>query len=162
MNLMFCDDVLEVIEPIAAGEVGVRGPIAAHLESCANCRAALDRAREIERLLQARPVPAPPPQFTSRALTRIRRERWRSDQIVDAVFNVIVLGLVLSAVIGVWLALDASGLSALGNGARDFAQLAVLAAARRIAPAVPLYAAATGLLLAAVLIWWWAERDFTR
>ena len=31
--------------------------------------------------------------------------------------------------------------------------------ARRVAPAVPLYAGAAALLVSALGIWWWAERD---
>jgi len=161
VSLMFCDEVLETIEAIASGEIAPNGALAAHLASCANCRGALADAREIDRLLQGRPVPAPPPQFTSRALARIRRERWRSDQVLDAVFNLSVLALAVTAIVGAWLAIDASGMTALGDDARAFAGMAAVALFRRIAPAVPVYAAATVLLLAAVLIWWWAERDFT-
>jgi len=47
MNLMFCDESLEAIEPIAAGDLKPDARIAAHLASCANCRAVLDRARQI-------------------------------------------------------------------------------------------------------------------
>ena len=158
---MFCDEVLETIEAIAAGEIAPTGALAAHLESCANCRAALADARAIDQLLQRRPVPAPPPQFTSRALARIRRERWRSDQVLDTIFNLSVLALVVGAIVGAWLAIDASGMTGLGDDARAFAGMAATALFRRIAPAVPIYAAATILLGAAVLIWWWAERDLT-
>jgi hypothetical protein len=31
--------------------------------------------------------------------------------------------------------------------------------ARRVAPSLPLYGAATALVLSALAIWWWAERD---
>ena len=34
-----------------------------------------------------------------------------------------------------------------------------VALARRVAPALPLYAGAAALLVSALGIWWWAERD---
>jgi hypothetical protein len=37
----------------------------------------------------------------------------------------------------------------------------VITIARNVAPSVPLYAAAVGLLAGALAIWWWAERDLT-
>jgi len=87
---MFCDEVLEAIESIASGDLAPDARISAHLASCANCRAALDHAREIERLLHERSAPAAPAHFTSRMLARIRRDRWRRDQILDAGFNTAV------------------------------------------------------------------------
>ena len=77
---MFCDEMLEQIEAIAGGDVAPDARMAAHLASCPNCRATLDRAREIERLMRARPAPEAPPHFTSRTLARIRRDKWRRDQ----------------------------------------------------------------------------------
>src|SRR5687768_4652192 len=103
---MFCDEALEAIEPIASRDLTPDRRIAAHLASCAECRAALERAREIDRMLQARAAPPPPPQFTSRTLARIRRDRWRRDQLLDAGFNTAVTGLVLAAVAGVWLVMN--------------------------------------------------------
>ena len=156
---MFCDDVLEVIEPIAGGDLTPDARIASHLASCANCRAALDRARAIERTLQARAVPAPPPHFTSRTLARIRRDRWRRDQLVDTGFNTAVATLVFAAVAGVWLVMNRSGIVTVSNDAVSLIEMFILAVVHRIAPELPLYAAATALLGATVGIWWWAERD---
>ena len=159
---MFCDEVLEAIEPIAAGDVTPDVRIAAHLTSCANCRAVLERAQEIERMLQARAVPAAPPHFTSRTLGRIRRDEWRRDQLVDAGFNAAVAGLVLAAIAGVWLVMNRSGIVTVSNDAVGLIEIFIVGVVRRIAPQLPVYAAATALLAATVGVWWWAERDLTR
>ena len=156
---MFCDEALEAIEPIAAGELTAEGRIADHLRSCPNCAAALEEARRLERLLQARAVASAPPPFTARMMTRIRRERWRREQVLDVGFNLAIGAIGLAMIAGVWMALSRSGLAAVSNDAVDLVGTGLVALARRVAPAVPLYAAATALLVSAIGIWWWAERD---
>jgi len=158
---MFCDEALELLEPIAAGDLILDARIAAHVASCANCRAALDRAREVERILQARTAPAPPAQFTSRTLARIRRDRWRRDQVLDAGFNIAVASLVLAAIASVWLIMNRSGIVTFSNDAVALIEMYIGTFVARVAPELPLYAAATALLAATVGVWWWAERDVT-
>ena len=160
---MFCDEVLEAIEPVAAGDLPLDGRIAAHIDSCAHCRAALDRAREIERLLSARPAPAAPPHVTARTLAQIRREWWQSEQVVDTAFNIGMAILFMAAVAAGWAVLRSAGLP-FGDVSRDvlaFAWSGVISVARRAAPVAPLYTAAMLLLAAAMAAWWWAERDPT-
>ena len=156
---MFCDESLEAIEPIAAGDLKPDARIAAHLASCTGCRAALDRARQIDGMLAARAVPAPPSQFTSRALARIRRDRWRRDQFLDAGFNIAVASLVLAAIGSVSLVMNRSGIVTVSNDAVTLIETFIVAVVGRVAPQLPLYAAATALLAATVGVWWWAERD---
>jgi predicted anti-sigma-YlaC factor YlaD len=156
---MFCDEVLEAIEAIAGRDLTPDRRIAAHLASCAGCRAALDRAREIDRMLQARAVPPPPPHFTSRTLARVRRDRWQRDQLLDAGFNTAVATLVLAAIAGVWLVMNRSGIVTVSADAIALIEMVIVAGVGRIAPELPLYAAAAALLAATVGIWWWAERD---
>ena len=158
---MLCDELLELIEPLAAGDLAPDARMGAHLASCVGCRAALDRAHEIERLLHDRPAPAAPPQFTSRVLARIRRDQWRRDQLLDAGFNTAVVSLVLAVVVALWLAVDRAGIATLSSGVTDIIYMISMTVIRRIAPAVPLYVAATALIAAAVGLWWWAERDLT-
>ena len=74
---MFCDEVLDAIEPIAAGELTPDGRVAAHLTTCPNCAAALTSARRVEQMLQTRTVPRPAPQFTTRTMALLRRRRLR-------------------------------------------------------------------------------------
>src|SRR2546427_12038536 len=158
---MLCNEILDAIEPIAAGEVMPDDRIAAHLSSCPHCAAALGNARRLEQMLQARPMPRAPAQFTSRTMARVRRARWRTEQFLDLGFNV-TLGLVLLAILGsVWLLLHRSGLVAVSNDAVDLLGTGLVTLARRVAPTVPLYVGATALLVTALGIWWWAERELT-
>jgi len=158
---MLCHEVVDAIEPIAAGELTPDDRIAAHLASCPHCAAALEDARRLEQILQARPMPRAPAQFTSRTMARVRRARWRTEQFLDLGFNV-TLGLVLLAILGsVWLLLHRSGLVAVSNDAVDLLGTGLVTLARRVAPTVPLYAGATALLVTALGIWWWAERELT-
>ena len=158
---MFCDEALESVEAIAAGELTPEGRIAAHFASCPNCAAALESARTLERLLRGRAVPAPPPQFTMRTLGRVRRARWRAEQYLDAGFNIAIVVVVVAVVAGFWMLFDRTGLAAVSNDAIDLLGSGLVTFARRVAPSLPLYAGAAGLLATALAIWWWAERDVT-
>jgi anti-sigma factor RsiW len=156
---MFCDEALDAVEAIAAGELTPDGRIAEHLGTCPNCAAALVDARQLERMLQARPVPRTSSQFTSRTMARVRRARWRNDQFLDVGFN-LAIGLVTVAIVGaVWMVMNRSGLTAVSNDAVDLFTTAFVTMARRVGPSLPLYAGATALLASALGIWWWAERD---
>ena len=156
---MFCDEALDTVEAIAAGEVMPDGRVASHLASCPNCALALERARQLEASLRQREVPAPPAQFTSRTLARVRRARWRSDQFLDVGFNV-AIGLIVAAVLGgVWMLLHRTGLASVSGDAVDVFGSGFAELAKRVAPSLPLYAGAAALLLSALGIWWWAERD---
>jgi hypothetical protein len=104
-------------------------------------------------------VPAAPPQFTSRTLARVRRARWRSDQFLDAGFNVAIATVVLAVIGGTWLLLQTSGLGVVSNDAVDLFGTALGTFLRRVTPSLPLYAGATAVLATALAIWWWAERD---
>ena len=45
---MSCSDVLELIEPIAAGDLRADEAVRAHLQSCVTCAAALASAQRLE------------------------------------------------------------------------------------------------------------------
>ena len=157
-----CDEVLDLVEPIATGELTPDLRVAAHLSACPACAAAVDGARRLEQLLQARPVPAPPAQFTSRTMALVRRQRWQNERFLDAGFNV-ALGLAAVAIAGAALILvNRAGLVSLGDDSVGVLNAGLVSLARRVAPSVPLYAGATALLVTALGIWWWAERDLTR
>jgi anti-sigma factor RsiW len=156
---MFCDEALDAVEAIAAEDLQPEGRVAAHLASCPNCAAALVSARSLEQLLRRRKVPTPPTQFTSRTLARVRRARWRNDQFLDVWFNLAIAAIVLAVVGGTWLLLHRTGLAAVSNDAVDLFGTALVTFARRVAPSLPLYGAATAVLVTALGIWWWAEKD---
>ena len=156
---MFCDEVLERVEAIAAGEEAIDARLASHLGTCPGCAAALDEATRLEQLLTTRPVPQPPPQFVARTLTRIRRERWRREQFFDTAFNV-SLGLALLTLVGaIWMMVDRSGFAALTSSAWAPVRQQSAELGARLAPSLGLYAAAVGLVGGVLALWWWAERD---
>ena len=57
--------------------------------------------------------------------------------------------------------MNRSGIVTVSDDAVRFIEMFMLAGVRRIAPELPLYAAATAVLAAAIGVWWWAERDLT-
>ena len=156
---MFCDEALDTVEAIAAGDLTPDGRVASHLATCPNCALALVRARQLEASLRRREAPAAPAQFTSRTLAKIRRARWRTDQFLDLGFNVAIGAVVMSLVGGVWMLLHRTGLAAVSNDAVNLFGSGFVSLARRVAPSLPLYAGALALLVSALGIWWWAERD---
>ena len=155
---MFCDEVLDSVEAIAAGELRAEGRVAEHLATCADCAAALESARRVEQLLQARPAPAAPAQFTARTLSRVRRARWRSEQFVDASFNAAIVLIVAGVVVGIWMLAHRSGIGVVGNDAVEMFASGLTTFAHRVGPSLPLYAGATALVATALGIWWWAEQ----
>src|SRR5262245_38175803 len=158
---MYCDEALDAVEAIAAGELVSEGRLAEHYASCPNCASALERAKQIEALLERRDVPQPPPQFTARTMARVRRARWRSEQVLDFSFNLVVASVVLAVVAGIWVTLERSGLVAVSGDALDLFNRGLVTFAQRVTPSLPLYLAATALLATVLGIWWWAERDAT-
>ena len=158
---MFCDEALDAVEAIAAGDLTPDGRVAEHLATCPNCAAALVSARALEGMLRVRSIPKPPAQFTTRTLARVRRARWRTEQFLDVGFNVAIAAVVVTVIAGVWILLNRSGLVAVSNDVVDLFGTSLVAFVRRVGPSLPLYAAATALLATALGIWWWAERDAT-
>jgi anti-sigma factor RsiW len=156
--MTFCDEILEQIDAIAGGDHAPDERTAAHLATCVGCAKTLEDARRIDRLLQVRPAPQAPAQFTTRTLTRVRRERWQREQAFDIAFNVVVGLVLIAGVAATWLFVDLSGLSIIGQETVSLVSGQIAAVVRAIAPSVGGYAAATGLLLMVLAIWWWAER----
>jgi anti-sigma factor RsiW len=156
---MSCDELLDTIEPIAAGELTPSAAAAAHLASCESCAHALESARRVDRLLRGRAAPPAPAQFTSRVMNRVHRARWRAEQIVDWGFNAALVTAAIGIVGGLWIVMQQSGLAMVSSDAIELLGPGMLVFARRVAPALPLYGAATLLLGTALAVWWWAERE---
>ena len=158
---MFCDQIVELLEPLAAGDLAPDEGVERHLASCVRCAEALAAARRVDQLLRTRAIATPPAQFTARTLARIRRDRWRREQFFDAGFNVATAAVLTGVVLGVWMIIDRSGLSAVSRDLIDLFSEEVITVARQMAPSLSLYAGATALIATALAIWWWAERDVT-
>ena|SRR5215212_2213307 len=158
---MTCSDVLDLVEPIAAGDLAADAAVRAHLESCPTCASALASARRLEALLAARPVPAAPPRFAQLVLQRIRRERWRSEQSVDRLFNIAVAAALVLIVGGIFALMNLSGVIAAAAGTWTAVATIGTQAAREAVPTLNTYVAGLFLLVSALGMWWWAERKLT-
>jgi len=158
-NDLVCARLADVIDAIADGDLTPDVETAAHFSACPACRASLERARRLDQLLRSRGAAAAPPQFTARTMQRIRRAGWRREQITDWIFNAAIIATVLLVASGLWIALKQTGLSAVGGDVLDIFSVSASAMAQKIAPSLPLYAGATGLLVVALGLWWWASSD---
>jgi len=153
-----CDELDELIEAVAGGEP-VAPEVQAHVAGCAACRARVELARAVDRLLLARETPVPPQAFTGQVMRRVQQERWRVEQFVDVGFNVAMaagLLVVLGGVAGLlwslgWFSIDAAALSTVATA------LAPLTA--RLASQVQTLVVAAGLLSLALALWWWVEGE---
>ena len=157
---MTCTDFDELIEPIAAGEMEPDAGTLAHVQSCEACARALALARQIDLVLAAQPAPEPPPAFTAALMTRLRRERWRSEQSLDVAFNVAVGLAVAVGVGGVVMVATASGLAGVSADLVRVFLSATASAFATMAPALPVYALASAVVVSWLLLWWWAEHGF--
>ena len=155
---MTCKAALDLVEPIAAGDLEADPAARAHFESCPQCASALATARRVEAALATRAAPAAPARFASSVLQRIRRERWRAEQHVDRLFNVaMVVALVLVAG-GILALMNLSGFMAAASGSWAIVASLGGAVAREAAPSTNTYIAAAGLLVSVLGMWWWTDR----
>ena len=156
--MMLCKDALELVEPIAAGDIQLSDAARAHFESCPRCAGALASARRVEMLLMAVETPAAPAAFTQSVMQRLRRERWRSEQHVDRLFNVAIVVAVCVMVGGIAAMLNLNALLSVTGTAWTVTKTGLRDIVRDAAPTLATYVAAGGLLGSAVIMWWWAER----
>lgn len=158
---MTCRDVLELIEPIAAGEMPLDAVLRGHIESCPQCAAELASARRIESLLASRVALTAPARFTATVLQRIRREQWRAEQHVDRLFNIAIAAALLIVAGGLLAMLNVGGVLAMAGSAWGLAAGMGSAVARNAAPSFNTYIAAAALLVSALGMWWWADRTLS-
>jgi anti-sigma factor RsiW len=155
---MTCRDILDRIEAVAAGDEPATPEFRSHLEGCVVCAAALAEARRIEAMLTTRPAPSAPARFSAAVASRIRQERWRSEQHIDRMFNVALLLGVATIAIGVLALFNVDAMTAAFTG--TFALLNRLSGdiVVQAAPRLSTYLGAAGFLATALFVWWWAER----
>ena len=154
---MTCREAIDLVEAIAAGDVALEGASREHFESCPRCASALASARRIEAVLAAQEAPGAPAAFTPMLMNRIRRERWRSEQAVDRLFNVAILAAVILMAGGVLALLNLEDVMAVAS--RVGTVLATASSGPRTSgPTFSTYVGAIGLFISALGMWWWAER----
>ncbi len=156
---MNCEHLEPLMEGLAEGSVDLDPPAAAHLAGCEVCQARVERAREIERFLMIRDLPAPPATFTAGVMALVQNDRWQAERFIDLGFNLAIAAGVLVV------------LSGLGGLAWSFGFLdvtvdleVVLEAARaelggRVLAQVQTVAMAAVVLTMSLALWWWAEAD---
>jgi len=154
---MTCERAAEWVEAIAEGDADIPPDAAAHMAACASCAQSLREAQRLDGLLRARPAPAAPAQFTSRVMSHIRRTSWRREQVVDAIFNAAMIAAALLVAAGLWIAFGRMGVPVSSRDALDLFSAGLLTAAQKVAPSLPVYAGATGLIAVALGVWWWAS-----
>lgn len=155
---MTCKEALDLIEPIAAGELEPAPDARAHFESCPACARMLATARRLEAALIAYRPPPVPDRFVAAVLQRVRRERWRMERNVDLMFNAAIVGALLIVAAGALALLNVSGVVNVSSGAWEGLSAMSTQMARQMAPSLDTYIAAAGLLITALGMWWWAER----
>ena len=153
-----CEQAEPFIEAAAVGET-VPDAIAAHVASCAGCAARLALAERIESALVSRAVAVPPESFTTAVVARMRRDRWRAEQVIDFGFNLAIgIGVLIVAAGVVGLAWR-SGVMQIGLEMSSVLLPAVRTAAARALADARLIMLVTLLLTTAIGLWWWAEED---
>jgi anti-sigma factor RsiW len=155
---MRCEDVNVVIDAIAAGE-HTDAEAASHIASCARCSAALANATAVERVLRDFPAAVVPSAFTNGVMARMRRERWRSEQMLDWTFNVAVsigILLILFALLGMaWM----TGVVSIGGDLMTVLTEQSPILIDRLARESQTIVLAGFLLTMALGLWWWVESD---
>lgn len=152
-----CRAVDIALEAVVAGDAELDTPLARHAEACDRCRARLAMARAVERALATRPVPEVPDGFTAGVLGRVREDRWRAEQVLDAGFNLAVAAGLLLVAGGVAGLLWASGLAAVATDMATLLAAGLDRVAVELTPNLPTTMVAFLLLTTAAGVWWWAE-----
>lgn len=156
---MDCQHLELLIEGLADGSVELDQPSAAHLAGCQVCQARVERARDIERFLMSRELPAPPATFTAGVMALVQRDRWQDERFIDLGFNLAMAAGLLVVLAGL------GGLAwSLGLLTVTVDLDAVLEAARtelggRVVAQVQTMAMAAVVLTMSLALWWWAEAD---
>jgi hypothetical protein len=154
-----CRELEDQIDAIASSELTPAPGEAAHLAGCARCQAQLALARRIARTLGATDPPLPPAGFVAAIERRVRRDWWKAEQFIDVTFNLAVAGGLGAVLIGTWLLLEMSGLTAVTTDASNVFLSGLRAAVGSVSPRLTTYSLAFVLILTTVLVWWWVDDE---
>lgn len=158
---MTCPQVEDQIEAVAAGELPASEQFRRHVEGCVACASALASARRVEALLDAWEAPAPPARFTAAVASRIRNERWQSEQQVDRVFNALLVCGLLVVVAGLAALFNFSTVASTISRGLSFLASAGEHQSTPPVPSLFTYVVGTAFFGTALTAWWWAERRFS-
>lgn len=159
---MTCSQTRSLVEAIAAGDLEVAEDIRAHFETCPACAAALASAQRLEAALRLRPAPAPPAAFKAAVMSRIRDQRWQSEQHVDRIFNVAIAAALLLVIGGIAALTNVATVLEIAGSVWNVAARTTARAAQQAVPTLLTYVAAAGLLMSTLVMWWWAETVVSR
>jgi len=115
------------------------------------------RAGSIESLLALREVPSPSASFTATVMTRIGREQWQTERVIDLGFNLAIaagVAVILAGAAGLAWSL---GFLTITIDTDTIVQLLNREAAGRVLSQVQTIAMSAVLLTMALVLWWWAE-----
>lgn len=158
---MTCAQVEEQIEAVAAGEEAASEEFRRHVEGCIGCASALASARRLDALLSSWEAPPAPPRFTAAVASRIRSERWKSEEQVDRVFNALLVCGLLVIVGGLAALFNFAAVATAMSRGVDFLARAGEHQTTPAVPSVVTYLVGTAFFGTALTAWWWAERRFS-
>jgi anti-sigma factor RsiW len=156
LEAMTCDEANTFIEAVAMGDT-VAEELAAHLAGCGQCAPRLALARRIDLTLKERVVPAASPGFTGSVMARLRRDRWRTEQVVDLSFNIAVATGVLLVLGGIAGFAWRAGAFAIGGDIAALMVSATRTVVTRAAMDLQVITAIMLLISTAFGLWWWSE-----
>jgi len=156
--MMSCHECDALLEAVAVGD-DVPDVVRAHVTGCPQCAARLRLAQRIEHALSSRAVVPAPPGFATTVLARVRRERWRTEQLLDWGFNAFVgigVSLVILGIVGL---VYASGVVVLSRDIYAGFDLVAKSVTTTVANQAPTMVMGMLLLMLTLGIWWWVEQE---
>lgn len=156
---MPCQHLDPLIEGLADGSAELDDAGRAHLAACLVCQSRVEQARDIERFLVSRDLPAPAAGFTAGVMALVQHDRWQTERVFDLGFNLAMAAGVLVILAGI------GGFAwSLGYLTVTIDLDAVIGATRtdlfgRVLSQVQTVAMAAVLLTMTLALWWWTEAD---
>lgn len=154
---MHCDHLEPLIEGLADGSAELDAEDRAHLDTCAICQHRVEQARDIERFLTSRELPAPPAAFTARVMAVVQRDRWQTERAVDLGFNLAMAAGVLVILAGIGGFAWSLGFLTITIDLGTVFEAARTELGGRLVSQVQTMAMAAVLLTMALALWWWTE-----